>query len=266
MSPAWRRLARVAAVFAAVGWLVAVSIGATEDDVSWRQALVDPVHLRALMVGLLATVVWGPVWASGRPPLWLGPVLGLVAGVCSVYLYFFAFPHEWQGSRPMAWKSTKVVVGTYYRWLVPYFLLGGAACSWWVGRPVKARGWEKVAQEADEQATAALSPPPAHPAESETAQLPEAAQLPETDSSGAGTAASDAATRPVPVATVDRLRESATVPLPSGAHQPAAPSPPKPEPELGGIADMQAPETETVTASETESGTEQVDTRDPRPG
>jgi hypothetical protein len=246
MSPSWRRLARVAVVFAAVGWLVAVSIGATEADVSWRQALTDPVHLRALLVGLLATVVWGPVWVSGRPPLWLGPVLGLVAGVCSVYLYFFAFPHEWQGSRPMAWKSTKVVVGTYYRWLVPYFLLGGAACSWWVGRPVAAKGWEKLAEDGDEQATAAVASEPVQPAEGATAQLP-VVPSPEADTP----------TRPVPLPTVDRLREGATVPLPAET----APEGTEPT-EDEGPAEDERPEPE----DNTEGVTEQLSALDSRPG
>lgn len=244
MSPSWRRLGRVAAVFAVVGWLVAVSIGATEADVSWRAALADPVHLRALLVGLLATVAWGPVWVHGRPPLWLGPVLGLVAGVCSVYLYFFAFPHEWQGSRPMAWKSTKVVVGTYYRWLLPYFLLGGAACSWWVARPVAARGWEKLADDGEDLPTAGVAPLPSGPSEGATAQLP-------------GPATEDPTTRPVPPSARDRLREGTTVPLPGGPSG------------RGSLPEATAALSDPGNApqeADSESLTEELDTLDPRPG
>ncbi len=146
MSPRWRQIGRVVAVFTVVGWLSSVAIAATEDEVSAMAALVDGANLRGGLAGFLLSAVWGPVWAAARPPAWLGALLGLIACITGVYLYFVLFPHAWQGDRLMAHKSAKVVVGTYWAWLGPLAVAGGGLSAWWVRRPVAPRGWEKEAE------------------------------------------------------------------------------------------------------------------------
>lgn len=147
MSHQWRRLARVVAIFAVVGWLAAVCVGSTEDDANLRGLLLSGATVRSAIIGGLAGVIWGPTLAWARPPVWAGIPVGLISAVTGLFMYFFVFPHDWQGGRMEAWKSVKVMVGVYWMYLVPLAMLGGVLAAWWSRLGVPKRGWQKVAAE-----------------------------------------------------------------------------------------------------------------------
>jgi xanthosine utilization system XapX-like protein len=138
-------LLRLIGAYAVSGWALAALIMATDADVSGLQAVVRAEAGRGLGAGLLLGLVAAPIARAWRPPPWGAALMGMASVVVGTWMYFWAWPHEWQGPRLDAWKPTKVILGTYWRFVLPVGALGGLAIWALLGPapPAGAPGYEE---------------------------------------------------------------------------------------------------------------------------
>jgi hypothetical protein len=150
MSPRWNRLFRVTCVLAFAGWLSGAVIMATDADKGMLEAAIHPVSVRAFAAGIVAALAFGPLFGWTRIPTWAGALLGIPAGVLGVFAFFYIWPHEFQPSRMDSWKPTGIVLGVYWKWLVPIVLAAGALANRLASAapPIpKGQAWEDLIEE-----------------------------------------------------------------------------------------------------------------------
>jgi hypothetical protein len=146
------RLLRVLVVFALGGWIAGGLVVATNADTSVVGGLTGVYAFRSALAGLAGGVVWGPLMGWARLRGYFGAVIGLVAGLTSLYLFFFLWPPSLQAGRLDAWKTAGLFVSVYWRYLIPVSVVAGAVACEWARRPVAPPRWQTMA---DDEATAA---------------------------------------------------------------------------------------------------------------
>ncbi len=102
------------------GWLGGVCINASGGFIS---AIQDLAPYKAALVGMLSTLIlsWPWVWSMRKPGWWLsGGVLGVLASVLAVLLFFLLWPYEAHG-RESVHKTVLTILGSYP---IPVFGIG----------------------------------------------------------------------------------------------------------------------------------------------
>lgn len=128
-APAIVRLLRIMTVFAAGGWLFGAL---TVSDDGFLPALIGETAWHAgviaAMVGLLCSglIAWSGRW-------YVGALIAAVSSPPAIYLNFVLWPvQSWKMD---ASKATQIVLASYWEYLLPIVLLGGAFAAWWSHRP-----------------------------------------------------------------------------------------------------------------------------------
>ena len=158
------RLARVVVVFALSGWVTGALILGTNQDATFLGSLWTAPPLRSAIAAATGALVWGPVFSRTRPRWYLGTIIGVVAGLTALCLFFFIWPPDTQDGRWMAWKTAALFLTVYWRFLIPSSVLAGAAAAAWTRRPVPLPRWQQLANGDDLPERPIPAPPrPPHP-------------------------------------------------------------------------------------------------------
>lgn len=119
-------------MYAVAGWLFGAI---TAKDSGFPAAFVTDTAWHASA----AAVVGGMLCAS--PMAWInrwytGAAIALLSGPLLIYLNFAIWPvQSWEIN---AYKATTIVIASYWEFLLPITLLGGAFAVWWSNRPPNA--------------------------------------------------------------------------------------------------------------------------------
>jgi len=139
MPLSWIVARRMTLAYTFTGWIMGAILMLTNDGVRISDVLTQSSAWRCAMVGLILSGLVAPFAAFVRPPRWTGLLIGPLATVAGIYLYFVIWPHSWQPTRADAWKSVAMVIDVYWHYLLPCALLGGLGAQWWASRARAAR-------------------------------------------------------------------------------------------------------------------------------
>lgn len=153
-------------IFALCGWVAGALVLGTNQDTTFLGALWTPWTLRSAVAAGVAAVVWGPLLAWARLRWYLGALVGLVAGLTALYLFFFIWPPDMQDGRLEAWKTAGLFISVYWRFLIPASIVAGAGAAEWTRWPVRTPRWQQIADGDDLPEIPVPAPPRPPPEES----------------------------------------------------------------------------------------------------
>jgi hypothetical protein len=157
-------LARVLVIFALCGWIAGALVLGTNKDATFLGSLWTAWPLRSAIAAALGALVWGPLLAWARLRWYLGALVGLVAGLTALYLFFFIWPPEMQAGRLAAWKTAGLFITVYWRFLIPSSVVAGALGAEWTRWPVRTPRWQQIADGEDLPEIPVPAPPRPAPA------------------------------------------------------------------------------------------------------
>jgi len=134
MPLSWIVARRMMLAYTFTGWIIGAVLMLTNEEVRISDLLTQPSAWRCALVGLILSGLTAPVTALVRPPAWTGLLIGPLATLLGIYLYFLLWPHSWQPTRADAWKSVAMVIDVYWAYLLPCALAGGLGAQWWASR------------------------------------------------------------------------------------------------------------------------------------
>ena len=132
------RISRVITTFGLLGWIAGGLIIGSDTFFAAGQFPSSLLHTNAVHSAVAAAVaglIWSPLFIWRRSRWHVGCALGLIAGLCAMYLLFFFWPPEMQDGRLGAWKTAGVFFDSYWRYVVPASILGGCISAEWTRRP-----------------------------------------------------------------------------------------------------------------------------------
>ena len=160
VNPRWVRLSRVLVIFALCGWIAGALVLGSDEDATFLGSLTARGAFRGAIAAALGALVWSPLLAWGRLRWHLGMLVGLLAGLAALFLFFFLWPPEMQEGRFGAWKTTGLFITVYWRFLVPSALIAGGVGAEWTRRPVRKPRWQHIADGDDLPEIPIPAPPP----------------------------------------------------------------------------------------------------------
>ena len=160
-------------VFALAGWIAVIVMMARDDSWTLLRAAATRFPLQGALAATLGGLAWAPLLSWGRLSAWAGAPVGLLAGLTGLYLYFFAWPHDWQAGRLNAWKSVALFLEVYGWLLGPLAALAGGVAAGWARRPIRPPRWARE----EETSKPVVQPLPTTPVEALPAASPSPAPM-----------------------------------------------------------------------------------------
>jgi len=147
MNPRAVRLVRVLLVFALTGWAAAVAVLASDADVTALGAWRSVPAQRGAVAAAIAGLVWAPLLGWARPRWPIAALGGLLAGGTTLLVFFFLWPHGYQGGRMRAGHAAALFLSVYWRILLPAAMAAGVVAARWAAREVPRPRWARLADD-----------------------------------------------------------------------------------------------------------------------
>lgn len=118
----------------------------TNAETSLMSGLFSSIALRGMVAGIAGALPWAPLlgWARLRWPA--GILVGQVAGITALYLFFFMWPPELQSGRLAAWRTAGLFITVFWKYLMPVSAVAGAVATTWARRSVRPPRWQRIAE------------------------------------------------------------------------------------------------------------------------